>query len=261
MHKDNTPNFQTNLSKLIHFNDFNNNIEKEKDELKKTKRSFTKNDNGAGTDIGNKTKYKYNKVTRKMDDTSLPEIEDDIKSIEKLDNKKSNHKYKIKKFENFTDDGEVEFDEDEYIDSEDSDESISFMFFKNLESINNQVIEMTEWDQDEVNQILNEDIKNNVSFAKKSIERVFDFMIDHLDESLDIEEDEINTNTTSDEYEFFGNLEVILSHVAELSDLNNKDVDDFLIDGNDWVDETISSAKNNIQQAYESLKSKLVNNG
>lgn len=368
MHKDNTPNFQTKLSKLTHFKDFLNKAEEEKDELKKVKRSFTKNNDGAGTDIGNKTKYKYNKVTRKMDDDSLPEIESDIKALDELGVEDSKHKYKIvsnlhqesvgvdvlddlksnfrsweidhdtiedaekltdllkerhpevdqsklrqmamdwcgcdwqdgmgespiymrsddrggwqdgmgkpswlgerkfiKTFEFFSGDGEMELNDmmnqsqepDNKVEFESPSETTSYMFFGNLESIERQVSEMNEWDQEKINSLLNDGhnwAEDHISKSKEIISHVFDFMMGHLDENLDVEEMEVDTHSSPENYMFFANLETILSQVSELLNLDENEVDDLLSNGHDWAEDHIAAAKENISQVYDFLKSEL----
>jgi phosphate uptake regulator len=68
--------------KIVNFKDFSK--EEEKEELTKVKRSFTKNSNDTQK-FPNNSKYKFNKVTRKMDDLSLDMVDDSIEKIEELD--------------------------------------------------------------------------------------------------------------------------------------------------------------------------------
>lgn len=68
--------------KIVNFKDFSK--EEEKEELTKVKRSFTKNSNDTQK-FPNNSKYKFNKVTRKMDDMSLDMVDDSIEAIEELD--------------------------------------------------------------------------------------------------------------------------------------------------------------------------------
>ncbi len=78
-YKDNTPTFNVNR-KVVNFKDFLSNIEAEKEELKKVRRS-TKPNSEDQQHIGN-SRYKFNKATRKMDDLSPAEIEDKINSVQ-----------------------------------------------------------------------------------------------------------------------------------------------------------------------------------
>lgn len=97
MQKDNT--YKTKNSTIQHFNDFSNNIEVEKDELKKMRRSsFLTNDDQVHN-LPNATKYKFNRVTRKMDDISKGIVSDKIKTIDDDGEKDSTHKFKIVKNE------------------------------------------------------------------------------------------------------------------------------------------------------------------
>lgn len=66
--------------RVANFGDFTANIGAEKEELKKVRRS-TKPNSEDQQHIGN-SRYKFNKVTRKMDDLSPAEIEDKIDSVQ-----------------------------------------------------------------------------------------------------------------------------------------------------------------------------------
>lgn len=342
MHKDNTPNFQTKLSKLTYFNDFVNHAEEEKDELKKVKRSFTKNAEGTGTDIGNKTKYKYNKVTRKMDNDSLPEIQDDIKALDDLGAKDPKHKYKIvsnlhqeshdlsygqpaplddlkanfrsweldhnteedaeelsrilqerhpevdgmklrelaydwcgcecntnesssntkrfiKAFEEFSldkDDMHIGLEQGTDVEFESPADTQSYMFFGNLETIERMTSEMLEMNQDEVNTLLNNGhnwAEDHISTAKEVISHVYDF----LNNKFTNENHEMDHFEETENYMFFANIENIHDQVSELIELDHQDVDDLLLDGHDWAEDHIASAKEKISQVYDLLKSEI----
>lgn len=69
--------------KIANFGDFTANIGAEKEELKKVRRS-TKPNSEDQQHIGN-ARYKFNKVTRKMDDLSPDMIDDKIEAIEELE--------------------------------------------------------------------------------------------------------------------------------------------------------------------------------
>ena len=70
--------------KVATFGDFSNNIESEKEELKKVRRSTVPNTPDGQQHIGN-GRYKFNKVTRKMDDLSPAEVQDKLDSIDELE--------------------------------------------------------------------------------------------------------------------------------------------------------------------------------
>ena len=80
-YKHNTPTFDTTSKRIDNFKDFTQNLPEEDKELKDVKRSF-RHEQGEVGNIPNKSKYKYNKVTHKMDDLSKAEVEDKIKAIE-----------------------------------------------------------------------------------------------------------------------------------------------------------------------------------
>lgn len=95
MNRDNTPVFQTKHSRIYHFNDFEKNVKKERDELEKVDRSFDKNEPGTDN-LSNKSKYKFNKVTRKMDDLTKDEVSDKLDSMDDMGVEHTDHKFKIK---------------------------------------------------------------------------------------------------------------------------------------------------------------------
>ena len=70
--------------KVVTFGDFTNNIESEKEELKKVRRSTVPNTPDQQQHIGN-GRYKFNKVTRKMDDLSPMEVQDKLDDIDELE--------------------------------------------------------------------------------------------------------------------------------------------------------------------------------
>ncbi len=79
MYKTNTQNYNID-TKIKYYRDFIDNEKEEIDDLKKTKKSFIKNQNNVGN-IGNKTKFKWNKTTKKIDDISLDIIDDKIEEL------------------------------------------------------------------------------------------------------------------------------------------------------------------------------------
>ena len=76
--------------KVVTFGDFTNNIESEKEELKKVKRSTVSNTDDQQQHIGN-GRYKFNKVTRKMDDLSPEEVQDKLDAIDELEESVNNN--------------------------------------------------------------------------------------------------------------------------------------------------------------------------
>ncbi len=81
-YKDNTPTFNVNR-KVANFKDFNDNIGCEDWKLKKMKRQSKPNSEDQ-QHIGNQ-RFKFNKVTRKIDNLSPDEIQDKLDSIEELE--------------------------------------------------------------------------------------------------------------------------------------------------------------------------------
>lgn len=79
------PNTPYNVNrKIVTFGDFASNINSEKEELEKVKRTTIKNDVELQQKPGN-THYKFNKVTRKMDDISPAMVDDQLDAIEELE--------------------------------------------------------------------------------------------------------------------------------------------------------------------------------
>lgn len=77
-YKTNTPNYKS--KNVNNFSDFLDNIDSEKTELKDLKKSINPNSD-SNQKYQKNSKFKFNKVTRKMDDLSLDEIDDKIDSI------------------------------------------------------------------------------------------------------------------------------------------------------------------------------------
>ena len=79
-YKHNTPTFNVDR-KVANFHDFVSNTGAEKQELEDVKRSF-RHEAGEVANIPNKSKYKWNKVTHKMDDVSKAQVQDRLDAIE-----------------------------------------------------------------------------------------------------------------------------------------------------------------------------------
>lgn len=84
-YKTNTPNYNTKGKTVSNFADFIDNIESEKRELKSIKRSINPNHDDTQKYPKN-SKFKFNRVTRKMDDLTLSEIDDKLEVSESLSN-------------------------------------------------------------------------------------------------------------------------------------------------------------------------------
>ena len=82
-YKTNTPNYNTKSNIIANYKDFMSDLDKEKEELKDIKRSIKKNDD-ENHKIPRNSKLRFDKITRKMTDTTLPEVEDKLDQIEDL---------------------------------------------------------------------------------------------------------------------------------------------------------------------------------
>jgi len=81
-YKDINPTYNVNR-KVANFGDFTSNIDAEKEQLKKVKRSFTPNSDKQQFVRNSRTEY--NPVTHKLTDYTEGEVEDKIKAIEELE--------------------------------------------------------------------------------------------------------------------------------------------------------------------------------
>jgi hypothetical protein len=79
IYKTNTPNYKT--KNVSNFSDFIDSIESEKENLKDIKRGFNLNHNDTQKYPKN-SKLNFNKVTRKMDDITLDDIDDKLENID-----------------------------------------------------------------------------------------------------------------------------------------------------------------------------------
>ncbi len=86
MHKDNTPIYNVNRQ-VVNFKDFH--PEEEKPELDRIKKSYKKNELEKGQ---KEKKYKFNNVTRKLDDLDKSEVEDKLDSLKESIDHNSNWK-------------------------------------------------------------------------------------------------------------------------------------------------------------------------
>lgn len=85
-YKDSTPTFNAGDRKVVNFKDFLQQSDEEKEELKDIKKNFTKNAKEIGLQ---QHKYKFNKVTHKMDDVVEDEVDDRLEAFE--ENTKFDH--------------------------------------------------------------------------------------------------------------------------------------------------------------------------
>lgn len=250
MNKPNTQNYKTQFSNLSSFKDFTQNVDKEEEDLEKINRSFQKNDNDT-YELPNLQKSRYNRVTRKIDTDSKPQVKDRLKSIE---SEKTDKKFKIvdenfnhiKKFENF---GENEIQNPDF----DGEEGVSYMFENNIELIHNMVSEMIEMDKSQIDALLQDGhnwAEDHLSMAKEAISHVKNFLTIELD-GVELSEDYTGN------YMFFANLKSIKEMCEEISELDWQEIDNLLNNGHDWAEDHISAAKENIQQVYDFIKTSL----
>lgn len=273
MRNDSSLNYNTKYSKIQNFKDFEENIRKEKDVLKKIKRGYKNNKDGSNN-LANisSDKLKFNKITHKTDNNFGKDLVSDF--IHELDDKvkDTNHKYKLEKtqdkakmesYQEFVqnknpmdmmggDNDDMDMDDSNY--SDDS-EVTSYMFFGNLKTIHRMSKEILEMDESRVNQILDDGhnwAEDHITSAKVQVTHVYNFLMNETSH----DETEHNENHNYN-YMFFANLETICEQCEELLSLNDNNVDDTLVNGHDWAEDHITSAKENIEQVYEFLQNEM----
>jgi hypothetical protein len=254
MRNDSSLTYNTSNSKIQNFKDFEQNIRKEKDDLKNLLRGYKNNKDGS-SNIANveSDKLGYNKITHKMDNNFGKEIVDD--SIEGLEDvKDSDHKFKMEKTQDKAKmESYQEFVQNKMMDSPDivSDDThvTSYMFFGNLETIHRLCSEILEMDESKVNSMLDDGhnwAEDHITTAKVQVSQVYNFF---MNKSLK-ENHEYN-------YMFFANLERMCEQVEELLKLDEQMVDSVLKDGHDWAEDHISSAKENVEQVHDFLQNEM----
>jgi hypothetical protein len=275
MRNDSSLTYNTQHSKVQNFKDFESNIRKEKDELKKIKRNYKTNKDGsynlANTDSD---KLKYNKITHKTDNNFGKDLVSDF--IEEMEDevKDTNHKYKLEKtqdkvkMESYVEfvqnqmnvpqmDSNMDNMEDSFIGNEDV---TSYMFFGNLKTIYRLSNEILGMDENKVDEILNQGhnwAEDHITSAKVQISQVLNFLMNKPTSQVKptplplIEGHQGN-------YMFFANLENLMKQSEQLLLLDEQMVDDVLMDGHDWAEDHISSAKENVEQVHDFLKNTLM---
>ena len=252
MRNDSSQNYKTKYSNLRNFKDFTDNIRKEKDEMEKLDRKIPKGDRV----ISNPSQdgLNFNTITHKMDkNVTKKDLEDRIKALEDEGIEDTDHKYKISEtykkrtFEEFQAIGN-DMNVDNSI--EKNTETTSYMFFKNIQTIHRLSSEMMEFDQQKVNDLLNDGhnwAEDHLSVAKESLSHVHNFILNSL-----VKENQNNFN-----YMFFENIESIHKMCEELSQLDESQIDKVLQDGHDWAEDHISATKENLEQVHDFLQNEM----
>jgi len=155
MRNDSSLNYNTKSSKIQNFKDFEQNIRKEKDELKKISRNFLKNkDNDYSLPTSGSDKIRYNKLTHKSDSNISKQMLDDL--IKDLDDDVEDTKHKYKIVDEIDESMDMDMDQDMTMPgikksdkdfTSNGDEVTSYMFFGNLRTILRMVSEIYELDE------------------------------------------------------------------------------------------------------------------
>ncbi len=254
MRNDSSQNYKTPYSNISNFREFTDNVRKEKDELKKLDGQIRKQDR----EITNPKEdgMNFNTITHKMDkNITKKDLEDRIKALEDDGVEDTDHKYKISEskrrvrtFEHM----DMEHHHEEIPSQMDhSDETTSYMFFTNIQTIHRLVSEMLQFDKQSVNTLLNDGhnwAEDHLSVAKESVGHVFNFLTNKT----------IKENHQGFNYMFFENLESIHKMCEKISQMGESEIDMILQDGHDWAEDHISAAKENVEQVHDFLENEMM---
>jgi hypothetical protein len=262
MRNDSSLNYKTNHSRVQNFKDFEANIKKEKDGLKKVKRGYKNNVDGSNIANVESDKLKYNKITHKTDNNFGKELVSDfVKSMDDEVEDKS-HKYKLEKEQDKSKmESYVQFIQNKQLpiqseptsmetDYSDDSQVTSYMFFGNLQTIHRLSEEILQMDTHKIDELLDNGhnwAEDHITSAKVQIYQVLNFFL--------------NKPTVEDHqgnYMFFGNIESIMKQSEQLLHLDEQMVDKVLMNGHDWAEDHISSAKENVEQVHDFLKNELM---
>jgi hypothetical protein len=268
MRNDSSLNYNTSNSKVQNFKDFEQNIRKEKDELKKLLRGYKTNKDGSDN-IANieSDKLSYNKITHKMDSNFGKEIVDDsIDGLEDVED--TDHKFKMEKtqdkakLESYTDFVQKKMMDQTDIVSDDT-HVTSYMFFGNLQTIHRLCQEMSQLDESKVNSMLDDGhnwAEDHITTAKVQVSQVYNFLMNKNKETLGpvkMFSKETLTENQDYNYMFFANLERMMEQAEDLLQVDEKMVDDILKSGHDWAEDHVSSAKENVEQVHDFLTNEM----
>jgi len=253
MRNDSSQNYKTKYSNVANFKQFMDNIHKEKDKLQTVDRQLKKGDR----EISNPKQdgMNFNSITNKMDkNLTKKDLEDRIKALEDGGVEETDHKYGIvdlvpdKTMENF----DTEFHQGGMRDDmNDSSETTSYMFFKNIQTVHRLVEEMLQYDHQKVNELLNDGhnwAEDHLSVAKENVSHVYNFVANKL----------VKENHEGYNYMFFENLESIHKMCQKLTQMDESQIDEVLQDGHDWAEDHISAAKENIEQVHDFLENEMM---
>lgn len=158
----NDPLYQTGMSRVMNFHDFEQEKHHEVEDLKKMKRNFKKR--GEMHSAPGERKHKWNMTTHKIDDLSHEEVEDKVDALQELE---ENH-HAIQ----------------------------NYMFFANLKTLCRLSRKMLNMDRHELDQMLSEHnwALDHIATSKDDVEEVFNWVMsykyDHNDKIQDENESE-----------------------------------------------------------------------
>ena len=255
MRKDNTQNYQTGQTNIRHFRDFTQNVKVEKEELKKMSRNQMKN--ADGPNLSNIPRKKWNKVSKKWDDISKGEIDARLVELEDVteptqswkfsnDEVNPNHFFKnntdvvepvkIKKFEAFSTRGD-----------------------RDVPMPKNQMADSDCGCDDYEDEDMNYEGCGccDQCTGEPDCECCEDCVCgdDEYFEKYDDDDDDCGCDCDETEsYMFFDNLETIQGMCEEMLQMDQEEVDEMLMDGHNWAEDHISTAKESLSHVRNFLK-------
>jgi len=250
MRNDNSQNYKTKFSNISNFKQFMDKVRKEKDELEKLDRKLPKGDRE--TSKPSLDGMNFNTITNKMDkNITKKDLEDRIKALEDGGVEDVDHKYGIveSNFDQYNQKMNQEMETP--MEHDHSGKTTSYMFFTNLQTIHRLVSEMIQFDQQSVNNLLNDGhnwAEDHMSVAKESVAHVYNFLTNKT----------LKENHEGYNYMFFGNLELIHKMCEKMSQMGESEIDNILQDGHDWAEDHISTAKENIEQVHDFLENEMM---
>lgn len=127
----------------------------------------------------------------------------------------------------------------------DCDESTSYMFFGNIETIHRYAESILECDLEEIDRLLDEGhnwAESHISTTKEKLSHVYNFLTNKASHKV---------KESMNNYMFFANLENIVRFCEDILDMDKEEVDDLLNADHDWAEDHVAAALENIQQVYD----------
>jgi hypothetical protein len=257
MRKDNTQNYETPNTRIQHFSDFNANKGAEKSELGKVQRSFTDNEDQVHN-LPNLTKYKYNKVTHKMDNLSKDEVTDKINAIDAEGSVEPKHTFKLANDEvnpNHTFKNNTEVKESKIVKSF---EAFTGNFGPGVTDVTPKSDIMGPEDNEQSGCGCCDDCTGEMGCpcGCEDCTCSSDEVEEYTDEMYGEDEDVEYEHEGVESYMFFGNIQTIHRQACEICEMDEHTVNELLNQGHNWAEDHVSVAKELVSQVHNFLMNK-----